>query len=208
LQAEMGLDLNLIRNIKGFLTEEEGLLLYRTSLASGRSLPCLEIGSYCGKSTACIGAACRENGQVLFAVDHHRGSEEQQPGEEYFDPELYDPFCGRMDTFRHFRKSLARTGLEDTVVPLVCASALAARAWSIPLGFVFIDGGHSEESVAADYHLWSPHLAIGGLLAIHDIFPDPSRGGQGPYRIYCRALSSGRFVPHAMVGSLGVLRNA
>jgi predicted O-methyltransferase YrrM len=200
-------DLDIIRRTKGFLAEEEGECLYRAALEAARIGPCLEVGSYCGKSTIYLGAACRERGQVLYAVDHHRGSEEQQPGEEYFDPELYDPASGGIDTFRFFRRTICDAGLEDTVVPLVCRSAVAARSWSAPLGLVFIDGGHGFETVQSDYSLWSPHLPAGGLLAFHDIYPDPARGGQAPYRVYRQALKSGRFAARPLVGSLGVLEH-
>jgi MMP 1-O-methyltransferase len=199
------LDLDIIARTKGFLEPAEGEHLYRLACEAAPRGPCLEIGSYCGKSTLWIGAACREAGQVLFAIDHHRGSEEQQPGEEYFDPALFDPAARRVDTFRHFRATLAAAGLEDTVVPVVCTSALAGRAWRTPLSLVFIDGGHALDTVAADCRLWSPHLVPGGLLAFHDLFPDPSRGGRAPFQIYQEALASGRYAEHSFVGSLGVL---
>ena len=196
-------DLDLIRAVKGFLADDEGLHLYRAALEAAHLGPCLE--SYCGKSTVCIGTACRESGRVLFAIDHHRGSEEQQPGEAYFDPALFDPAAGRVDTFRHFRDTLSRAGLQETVVPIVCRSELAARAWAAPLGFVFIDGGHAFDTVSADYRDWSPHLMPGGLLAFHDVFPDPSKGGQAPYQIYRQALDSGLFREHSLIQSLAVL---
>jgi hypothetical protein len=198
-------DLDLIRATKGFLADDEALHLYRVGLEAAHLGPCLEIGSYCGKSTVCLGTACRERGQVLFAIDHHRGSEEQQPGEEYFDPALFDPGAGRIDTLRSFRDTLSRAGLEDTVVPIVCPSELAARAWATPLSFIFIDGGHAFATVSADYLNWSPHLRPGGLLVFHDVFPDPSKGGQAPYQIYRRALNSGRFAEHSFIQSLAVL---
>jgi predicted O-methyltransferase YrrM len=198
-------DLDLIARTRGFLEPEEGEHLYRLSLEAARRGPCLEIGSYCGKSTIYLGAACREAGQVLFAVDHHRGSEEQQPGEEYFDPALFDPAAGRIDTFPHFRATLAAADLEDTVVPIVCRSELAARAWKTPLSLVFIDGGHALETVAADYRLWSAQLMPAGLLVIHDVFPDPAQGGQAPYQVYREALAGGRLAEHSFVRSLGVL---
>jgi predicted O-methyltransferase YrrM len=202
----MPLDRSFIRRTKGFLQEAEGEHLYRLAREAARTGPCLEIGSYCGKSTVCIGSACRECGQVLFAIDPHRGSEEQQPGELYFDPALFDPAAGRIDTFRHFRDTLARADLEDTVVPLVCRSELAARAWKTPLSLVFIDGGHALETVAADCRLWSPHLTPTGFLIFHDVFSDPAQGGQAPFRIYREALASGRFEEHSFVHSLGVLQ--
>jgi predicted O-methyltransferase YrrM len=202
----MSLDLDRIRRTKGFLEDGEGQHLYRLALTAARSGPCLEIGGYCGKSTVYLGTACRQCGQVLFSVDHHRGSEEQQPGEQYFDPALFDPIAGCVDTFRSFRDTIARAGLEDTVVPLVCRSALAARAWTTPLSLVFIDGGHSAEAVGTDYHAWSRHVTAGGFLIFHDVFSDPAKGGQAPYEVYRAAIASALFREHSFVHSLGVLR--
>jgi len=202
----MPFDPEMIAGVKGFLDPVETARLYQLGLEASRRGPCLEIGGYCGKSTVCLGTACRENGAVLFSVDHHRGSEEQQPGEEYFDPELLDPQTGRLDTFRHFRQTLEQAGLEDTVVPMVCRSGLPARAWSTPLGLVFIDGGHSFADAFTDYNAWSGHVIAGGYLLIHDIFEDPAKGGQAPFRVYQRAVSSGLFIELPMTGTLGVLQ--
>ncbi|MEZ4524898.1 MAG: class I SAM-dependent methyltransferase [Desulfobacterales bacterium] len=146
------MDISLLNRIKGFLDEEEGRKLYDTALEASKMGPCLEIGSYCGKSAVWLGTACRENAQVLFSIDHHRGSEEQQPGEEYFDPELFDPRTFHTDSFALFRQTLEMAGLEDTVIPIVCRSDLAARAWGTRLSLVFIDGGHSFATAFTDYN--------------------------------------------------------
>jgi predicted O-methyltransferase YrrM len=196
----------LLQDVKGFLEEEEGRRLYALALEVGSRGPCLEIGSYCGKSALYLGAACRESGSVLFSVDHHRGSEEQQPGEEYFDPELWDPRSLSVDTLSVFRRTIAKAGLEAFVVPLVCSSVVAARVWATPLSLVFIDGGHAEETVRADYMGWSDHLIPGGYLLFHDVFPEPDRGGQAPFAVYRQARDDGRFVELSMTESLGVLR--
>lgn len=192
-------------SVKGFLDPEEGARLFELALLAAPLGPCLEVGSYCGKSTVYLGAACRLTGQQLFAIDHHRGSEEHQPGEEYHDPDLVDPSTGRLDTLPTFRVTLARAGLEDTVIPVVAGTDLAGRHWHTPLGMVFIDGGHSEAAALADYRTWAPHLVPGGILAIHDLFEDPSAGGQAPYHIYCLARESGLFEPLETVRTLGAL---
>ncbi|MEJ5359018.1 MAG: class I SAM-dependent methyltransferase [Desulfobacterales bacterium] len=201
-----GLDLALVLSVKGFLAAAEAEHLYRVGREAAPLGPCLEIGSYCGRSAVCLGTACAERGQVLFSVDHHRGSEEQQPGEAYFDPALFDPRRGGVDTLPGFRETLRRARLEETVVPIVCASALAARAWRTPLALVFIDGGHALETVLADYAGWSPHLVPGGFLLFHDVFEDPAQGGRAPYEVLKLALASGLFEPHSRVESLAVLR--
>ena len=196
----------LLNTIKGFLDESEGQRLFDLALEASRTGPCLEVGSYCGKSTVYLGSACRQNQAILYSIDHHRGSEEQQPGETYFDPELCDKTTGLVDTFPTFRRTLAAAGLEDTVVPIVCSSVVAARAWQTPLRLVFIDGGHAYETVLSDFEAWTPHLVPGGLLLIHDIFEDPHQGGQAPYLVYQQALASGLYESRKMTGSLGVLR--
>lgn len=192
--------------IKGFLDAEEGARLYGLAREASARGPVLEVGGYCGKSTLYLGLGCRENHGVLYSIDHHRGSEEQQKGQEYFDPELYDEREGRVDTFRFFRSAVERADLLDTVVPLVTTSAVAARMWSTPLSLVFIDGSHTYPGAFSDYVAWSPHLMPGGYLAIHDIFPDASQGGQAPHYIYRLARESGLYEELPMVRTLGVLR--
>jgi MMP 1-O-methyltransferase len=193
-------------SVKGFLHPAEGARLYQLAARDCPPGPCLEVGSYCGKSTLYLGSACRARGTLLFAVDHHRGSEEHQPGEAYHDAELLDPASGRLDSFRAFRTTLSRAGLEQAVVPLVATSAMAARYWQTPLALVFIDGGHSREAALTDYRCWAPHVMPGGILAIHDLFPDPADGGQAPIEIYRLALASGLFAELATTHTLGVLR--
>ena len=193
-------------DVKGFLAPAEGERLYDLARAAASVGPCLEVGSYCGKSTVYLGSACRDAGQVLFAVDHHRGSEEHQPGEEYHDPDLLDAEAGLMDSFREFRRTLRRADLEQHVVPIVAPSALAGQAWATPLSLVFIDGGHSEAAARADLDAWLPHIAIGGYLAVHDVFFDPAEGGQAPRQIYEAAQATGHFERLEMTHTLGVLR--
>jgi predicted O-methyltransferase YrrM len=199
-----GPDPALAAETKGFLDVEEGRRLYQAARWAAQRGPCLEIGSYCGKSTLYLGTGCREAGGTLYAVDHHRGSEEQQPGQEYCDPDLIGP-DGRMDTFPWLRRTLQWAGLLDTVVPIVAPSELAGRAWATPLSLVFIDGGHTEEAAFTDYRVWAPHLIPGGLLLIHDLFPDPREGGQAPWRLYQTALASGLYSPLPTIKTLGVL---
>jgi predicted O-methyltransferase YrrM len=202
----MEIDKDLLASTKGFLDEEEGRCLYEMALEAGPLGPCLEIGSYCGKSTLYLATACQKSNSILYSIDHHRGSEEQQPGEEYCDPDLLDPLTGAVDTFKVFRSTIERGGLEETVVPIVSRSEVAARLWATPLSLVFIDGGHSMEAASTDYNAWAGHILPGGFLLIHDIFTDPSEGGQAPYHIYKLALESGLFKKVKMVKTLGVLK--
>ena len=195
-----------IDTLKGFLASDEAEALYQYALEASANGPILEIGSYCGKSTIYLGLACRQNDSTVFALDHHRGSEEHQQGEYFHDPELYDAGEGQVDTFREFRRNIAGAGLNDTVVPIVAGSEAAARHWQTPLAMVFIDGGHSLEAALTDYRCWTAHLQRGGILAIHDLFEDAHEGGQAPFAVYRMAKASGLFEDLGRVNSLGLLR--
>lgn len=186
----------------------EGLLLYRSGLSAGKSGlgPLLEIGTYCAKSAVYLGAAAREAGTLLFSVDHHHGSEELQPGWPDHDPEVVDPETGAIDTLPWARRTLREAGLDGHVVLVVGESASVARWWKGPLAMVFIDGGHGAEVARADFSSWAPKVAPGGTLAVHDVFPDPSEGGQVPYQLYQEVLESGEWQPAGTVGSLRLLR--
>ncbi|MCI3270082.1 class I SAM-dependent methyltransferase [Streptomyces cylindrosporus] len=194
---------------KGFMPLHEGLALYDAAVEAGAlGLPLLEVGTYCGRSAVLLADAARQTGVTALTLDHHRGSEEQQPGWEYHDPETVDPELGVMDTLPTFRRTLYQAGLEEHVVALVGRSPQVAAFWNAPLGLVFIDGGHTDEHANADYEGWAPHVAEGGLLLIHDVFPDPKDEftGQAPYRVYLRALESGAFTEISVTDSLRVLR--
>ena len=190
---------------RGFMPAPEGLALYDTAAAYAKRGPVAEIGTYCGKSTIYLAAAAREAGQLVVTVDHHHGSEENQPGWEYHDAGLVDAGTGRLDTLPHFRSTLAAAGLEEQVIAIVGRSADVAGLWGMPLGMLFIDGGHTDAAATWDYEGWAPWVALGGALAIHDVFPDPADGGQAPFRIYQRAMASGAFTEVRHEGSLRIL---
>lgn len=194
------------RDALGFMPESEGRALYEVALRAPGAYPWVEIGSYCGKSAIYLGAAAREVGTVLYSIDHHRGSEEHQVGEEYHEPRLVDPATGRVDTLPEFRATIGRAGLEEVVLGIAGESAALAAVWTTPLSLVFIDGGHSREAAHDDYEGWTPHIVPSGLLVIHDVFIDPADGGRPPFEIYRRALESASFEEVRAEGSLRALR--
>jgi predicted O-methyltransferase YrrM len=195
---------------KGFMPADEGDALWDAAVAASHAVPgapMLEVGSYCGRSTIWLGDAAEHSGVVLFAVDHHRGSEENQAGWEHHDVEVVDARVGKMDTLPFFRAAIHDAALEECVFAVVGKSPAVAATWTTPLSFLFIDGGHGEEPARLDYEGWAPHVAVGGTLAIHDVFPDPADGGRPPYeQIFKPALESGRFQLVSATGSLRVLR--
>ena len=195
----------LAETARGFMPPAEGLALHEAALAVEVDGPFLEVGSYCGKSGIYIGSAARRRGRVLFALDHHRGSEENQAGWEWHEPDLVDPEIDKMETLPIFRRTIHDAGLEGTVVALVGDSPTVGAVWATPLALLFIDGGHGHDPAHRDYEIWTPHVVLGGRLLIHDVFPDPADGGRPPYEIYCRALDSGAFSELDAIGSLRIL---
>jgi MMP 1-O-methyltransferase len=201
------------RRTRGFMPDDEGEALLHAAMRAGRAAPSgsepatvVEIGAWCGKSSLYLGAAAEATGAIVFSIDHHRGSEENQPGWEHHEEDLVDPDMGRIDTLAHWRRAVGEAGLEGSVVGVVGDSPTVAARWAHPLTFCFIDGGHGEEPAWADYRGWAPHVAVGGWLAIHDVFPDPADGGRPPYELFCAALDSGEFIEDGACGSLRVLR--
>jgi predicted O-methyltransferase YrrM len=197
--------LEVARAAKGFMPDDEGLALHEAGLAGGTVGPLLEIGSYCGKSAVYLGSAATQRDTVLFTIDHHHGSEENQAGWEHHDTEVVDARTGRMDTLPFFRRTIEDAGLEGAVVAVVGDAPTVGRYWSTPVGLLFIDGGHAEDVARADYDGWAHFVAPGGVLAIHDVFEDPADGGQAPFHVWQRAVAEG-FTPLTTTGSLRTLR--
>lgn len=199
--------LELADTVKGFMPRNEGLALHRYALEHSNTpgATWLEVGAWCGKSAVYLGAAAEENGAVLYSLDHHHGSEENQEGWEHFDPTLLDPVDGRLNTLPAWQRTIANARLEATVLGLVGPSLVVAAHFAQPLDVLFIDGGHGHDVAWSDYEAWTPKVVEGGLLMIHDVFEDPAEGGRPPYEIYVAALESRRFADVAAEGSLRVL---
>jgi predicted O-methyltransferase YrrM len=201
--------LSLAENAKGFMPRNEGLALTNFALELGEHFPAgtwLEVGAWCGKSALYLGAAAEATSSVLYSLDHHHGSEENQEGWEHFDPTLVDPMDGRLNTLPTWQRTIAGALLEETVIGLVGSSSIVAQHFGQSLELLFIDGGHGHDVAWSDYRAWSPKVVVGGLLLIHDVFPDPRDGGRPPYEIYVTALEEGEFVDVAAEGSLRALR--
>ena len=182
-------DLNKFDSIKGFLAHEEGLFLYELTKKYCLKNFAVEVGSYCGKSACYIGQACKENKTYLMTIDHHRGSEEQQYGEEYFDPDEYNYDKEIVDTLPTLLKNIQKFRFEEVILPVVNSSELASKEIENNIDLVFIDGSHTFESARKDYVSWKNKIRIGGILAIHDVYDSEAEGGQAPKEIYEKALS-------------------
>ncbi|MFL2753671.1 MAG: class I SAM-dependent methyltransferase [Gammaproteobacteria bacterium] len=198
--------MELLNTVKGFLDNSEGKKLAELIDLTAHIGPALEIGSYCGKSALVFGNACKQNNSFIFTVDHHTGSEEHQIGEEYHDPDLYDIRLDKFNTLPELLKNIREFSCQNNIIPVVGNSSKIAKSWKTPLGLLFIDGGHSMDAALKDYQGWNEFILPNGILAIHDVFPDPKDGGRPPYEIYCLALQSGNYEELEIVDSLAILK--
>jgi predicted O-methyltransferase YrrM len=195
---------DVVARTKGFLPDDEADALHAAALAA-RAGTWLEVGTYCGRSTVHLGAAAREVGAHVVTLDHHRGSEENQPGWEWHDASLVDPHTGRLETLPSLRHTLWDAGLDDVVSILVATTQQVAPWWSTPLTLLFLDGNHTEQVAQHDYAAFAPHVVPGGTLLVHDVFERPEDGGRPPWHVFRRAVDSGAFAEAHVTGSLRVL---
>ena len=193
-------------DVKGFLSDKEAKKLQELFLNVHHLGSVLEIGTYCGKSTLNFALIAKKIGGLIYTVDHHTGSEEHQLGEEYHDEDLYDRRLEKFNTLPEFLKNLKSTNLGKYIIPILSKSSEASKTFSETISLLFIDGGHSHEAALSDYNSWKEKICSGGLLVIHDVFPNPQDGGRPPFEIYSEAQTSKQFEDLGIYETLGILK--
>ena len=193
-------------DVKGFLSDKEAKKLQELFLNVHHLGSVLEIGTYCGKSTLNFGLIAKKIGGLIYTVDHHIGSEEHQLGEEYHDEDLYDKRLKKFNTLPEFLKNLRSSNLDNFIIPIISKSSDASETFSELISLLFIDGGHSLEAALSDYNSWKDKICSGGLLVIHDVFPNPQDGGRPPFEIYSKAQKSKQFEDLGIYETLGILK--
>ena len=193
-------------DVKGFLNDKEAKKLQELFLNVHHLGSVLEIGTYCGKSTLNFALIAKKIDGLIYTVDHHTGSEEHQLGEEYHDEDLYDKRLEKFNTLPEFLKNLRSSNLGNYIIPILSKSSEASKTFSETISLLFIDGGHSHEAALTDYNSWKDKICSGGLLVIHDVFPNPQDGGRPPFEIYSKAQKSKQFEDLGIYETLGILK--
>lgn len=150
--------LELEANTPGWLHPGEGEMLAK--YAQDRF--CVEIGSYCGKSTLWIASTALH----VVSIDPHRGNPEMAPGRECHHPDVWDDEIGAVDSTPALRRTLRRSGLEPKVSVVAAPSGTVAGWWNQHIGFLFIDGSHDAPDPVLDFNDWHSH--VNGFIAFHD----------------------------------------
>ena len=193
-------------DVKGFLNDKEAKKLQELFLNVHHLGSVLEIGTYCGKSTLNFALVAKKIDGLIYTIDHHTGSEEHQLGEEYHDEDLYDNRLEKFNTLPEFLKNLRSSNLDNFIIPIISKSSDASETFSELISLLFIDGGHSLEAALSDYNSWKDKICSGGLLVIHDVFPNPKDGGRPPFEIYSKAQKSKQFEDLGIYETLGILK--
>ena len=195
-----------MKDVKGFLSDKEAKKLQELFLKVHHLGSVLEIGTYCGKSALKFSDIAKDVNGLVYTVDHHTGSEEHQYGEEYHDSELFDERLKKFNTLPEFLNNLKFKKMAKFIIPIIDNSQNASKVFSEKISLLFIDGGHSFETALSDYNAWKDKICSGGLLVIHDVFPNPKDGGRPPYEIYTLARESKEFNDLGLYETLGILK--
>jgi predicted O-methyltransferase YrrM len=163
-----------IDQVEGLLVPGQEEWLFRAAQSLPDSARIVEIGSFKGRSTVCLGYACLGTRRQVFSIDRFKGVYQDVEGRE----QLESAFEGGF--FDEWRANIERNGLLEYVTPLVGHSQEIACIWRAPIHMLFIDGSHRFEDVMADFAGFYPYLVPNGLVALHDVTPS----WEGPYRAW------------------------
>jgi predicted O-methyltransferase YrrM len=143
-----------------------------------RTAVVVEIGSARGLSTCTLAMACRQNnvGKV-FAIDPNT-------------PNDWSELDTGGDNYDFLRDRVREYGLAPWCELIRSTSEQAARDWSRPIDFLFIDGDHAYDGVKHDFEAFRPWLTDRAVVAFHDSAWEHGRDQKG-YRPKwaCRATS-------------------
>ena len=164
-------------NIEGFISDVEGVFLYKAAKSCEGKGVIVEIGSLKGKSTIWLARGSKAGNNIkVYAIDPHKGSSEHMKKR------------GEICTYQEFKRNIAQANVDAIVIPIVNTSEDARRDWDgKPIELLWIDGAHEYEMVKLDFDLWFPYLIEGGIIAFHDTI-----GWPGPRRVVKEKIYTSR----------------
>jgi MMP 1-O-methyltransferase len=176
----------LIAEVPGWLTDEEGEALYDLARACTGAGVIVEIGSWKGKSTICLGRGSLAGAAVpIYAIDPHA---------DY--------------RFGDFKANVDRAGITDLVRPVTSLSQSAADEFQESIELLFVDGSHEYDLVLEDFEKWVPKVVDGGWVAFHDTtWTAGPRKVVGPAIYRSRRFKNARFVAGSTTIARKVERN-
>ena len=144
---------SLADRVPGWLTEDQGRLLFEQATEAGPGARLLEIGSHQGRSTVLLGRVALATGGEVVAID----------------PFVEGRLFGGLSTSDKFRANLHRAGVRGVVRPVQEYSQDARKAWTEGVDFLYIDGKHDLLTFSDDLR-WREFLPRGAPVLVHDAF--------------------------------------
>jgi predicted O-methyltransferase YrrM len=147
-----------VHTIHGFLSVDEGELLYRLASGVPANGNIIEIGSYQGRSTVCLGLGAKQAGAWVYAIDPHD------------DYQVNDTTHYGMENHAILLKNLVEQGVADVVRVVAMRSMTVCTQWGEgnPIRLLWIDGAHDYSSVHFDLKYWAEKVSVVGKIAVHD----------------------------------------
>jgi predicted O-methyltransferase YrrM len=143
---------HIAMKIDGQIREEEAAFLYRLSRRIGNIV---EIGCLFGRSTSAIAQGAEVFGADVTSID----------------PFIKTPNTNKMSSQSVWEKNLKKHGLKlPELLAMKSHDAAALYDKDKEISFLFIDGGHSYETVKEDIDDWVPRVKVTGVVAFHDMF--------------------------------------
>jgi hypothetical protein len=121
----------------------------------------IEVGCWFGLSTRHL-ATLLPPGGVVYAVDHWKGSSENQKGELAWTPKL--PYL-----YEQFLSNVIHENLTERIIPVRMDSLEASRYLKdVRPDLIYIDASHDYVSVYADIAAWYPLIKERGFICGDD----------------------------------------
>jgi len=151
-----------IKHVEGLLVPGQETTLYLLAQSLAPNSVIVEIGSFKGRSTACLALGSASSTKI-YAIDTFDGNKQDfLEGVQFKGGNFYDTFVRNMKKLRIFHR----------IIPIIGFSAKIGERWKKPIDLLFIDGSHVYEDVKRDFELFFPWVNPGGLVVFHDVTPE------------------------------------
>ena len=164
-------------------------------LEQDRPKVCVELGTWQGASAVPVARSIARWGGTLTCVDTWSGQLNEHGGSLPDRAPVMLLSCARR---------MVEAGISANVRLIPAMTADAAKVWSQPIDFLYIDADHSYAGVAADLAAWVPHVKSGGLIVGDDygnaIYPGVQRAWDEFERTHGLTLTRFQSTPPAAQG--------
>ncbi|HYW40271.1 MAG TPA: class I SAM-dependent methyltransferase [Terriglobales bacterium] len=177
------------KDVPGFMGENEARFLGLLAACIPAQGAIVEIGSFKGRSTVMLAMVASHYGLGrIVSIDPHTHN-------------LSTGADGSTlpSTYQEFQASLRKAGVTEHVEIHHAFSTDVSPTWNREIRFLWIDGDHTYEGAKSDFDGFSPFLAAGGVVALHDALNNFA----GPIRVFVEEiLRTNRFGPVGFVHSI------